>query len=74
LEAAGFVERLPDPTDRRVVLIGLTEKGTEEAEGLMADVQEKLIGLVNYLGEENSKTLIHLMSLSIEYFASQLET
>jgi DNA-binding MarR family transcriptional regulator len=74
LEEAGFVERLSDSNDRRVVLIGLTEKGTKVAEGLIADVQEKLIGLVNYLGEENSKTLIHLMSLSIEYFATQLET
>ena len=74
LEKAGFIERLQDPSDRRVVLIGLTDKGTEMAEGLIADVQEKLIGLVNYLGEEDSKTLIRLMSQAIEFFASQLET
>ena len=73
LEEAGFIERLPDPNDRRVVLIGLTKKGTEVAEGLIVDVQEKLIGLVNYLGEEDSKTLIRLMSLAIKYFASEFE-
>jgi len=73
LEQAGFIERLPDPNDRRVVLIGLTEKGTTVAEGLIADVQEKLIGLVNYLGEEDSKTLIHLMSRAIEFFNSQFQ-
>ena len=71
LEKAGFIERLHTPDDHRVVLIGLTEKGTEMAEGLIADVQEKLIGLVNYLGEEDSKTLIRLLSRSIEFFATQ---
>ena len=73
LEEAGFIERLQDPNDRRVVLIGLTKKGTEVAEGLIVDVQEKLIGLVNYLGEEDSKTLIRLMSLAIKFFASEFE-
>ena len=74
LEEAGFIERLNDPNDRRVVLIGLTDKGTEMAEGLIAEVQEKLIGLVNHLGEEDSKTLIRLMSKAIEYFAVQFGT
>jgi DNA-binding MarR family transcriptional regulator len=74
LEEAGFIERMNDPNDRRVVLIGLTEKGTEIAEGLVGEVQEKLIGLVNYLGEEDSKKLIRLMSQAIEYFAVQFGT
>lgn len=73
LEEAGFIERLQDLNDRRVVLIGLTKKGTEVAEGLIVDVQEKLIGLVNYLGEEDSKTLVRLMSLAIKYFGSEFE-
>ena len=71
LEEAGYIERLPDPHDRRIVRIGLTDKGTQTAESLISEVQENLIGLVNYLGEEDSKTLIHLMSQSIEFFASQ---
>jgi DNA-binding MarR family transcriptional regulator len=74
LEEAGFIQRLNDPNDRRVVLIGLTDKGTEMAEGLIAEVQEKLIGLVNHLGEEDSKTLIRLMSKAIEFFAAQFGT
>ncbi len=73
LEAAGFIERQPHPTDRRVVLIGLTAKGIEIGEGLIAEIQEKLIGLINHLGEEDSRTLIRLLSRSIEYFASQFE-
>ena len=58
------------PNDRRIVLIGLTEKGTQVAEALISEVQEQLIGLVNHLGEEDSKTLIRLMSQAIEFFAS----
>jgi len=71
LEEAGYIERLPDPHDRRIVRIGLTDKGTQTAESLISEVQENLIGLVNYLGEEDSKTLIHLMSQSIEFIAFQ---
>ncbi len=73
LEQAGYVERLQDPNDRRIVLIGLTDKGTQVAESLILEVQENLIGLIHHLGEEDSKTLIRLMSQAITYFASQFE-
>ena len=73
LEKAGYIERLPDPNDRRIVLIGLTDKGTQVAESLISEVQENLIGLINHLGEEDSRILIRLLSKSIEFFASQFE-
>jgi DNA-binding MarR family transcriptional regulator len=73
LEELGFIERLQAPNDRRVVLIGLTDKGTKFSETLIAKAQEELIGLVNHLGEEDSKTAIRLMSKAIEFFASQVE-
>jgi DNA-binding MarR family transcriptional regulator len=74
LEDTGTIERLQDPHDRRIVRIGLTDKGTQVAEALISEVQEQLIGLVNHLGEEDSKTLIRLMSQAIEYFAVQFGT
>jgi DNA-binding MarR family transcriptional regulator len=73
LEQAGYIERLQAPNDRRIVLIGLTEKGTKVAESLISEVQEQLIGLVNHLGEDDSKTLIRLMSKAIEFFTTQFE-
>lgn len=73
LEETGYIERQQDPNDRRIVLIGLTDKGTQVAEALISEVQENLIGLVNHLGEEDSKTLIRLMSRSIGFFTSQFE-
>ena len=73
LEEAGYIERLQAPKDRRVVRIGLTKKGTQVAETLISEVQENLIGLVNHLGEEDSRTLIRLMSKSIDFISSKFE-
>jgi DNA-binding MarR family transcriptional regulator len=73
LEESRCIERLQDPNDRRVVQVGLTPKGIEFAEVLISEAQEHLIGLVNYLGEEDSHTLIRLMSQMIEYFATSTD-
>ncbi len=70
LEDLGYIARLSDPNDRRVVLIGLTDKGDALAEKLISQVQEKLIGLVHHLGEADSKELIHLMSKMIEFLSA----
>jgi DNA-binding MarR family transcriptional regulator len=73
LEGAGYIERLQDPNDRRIVRIGLTDKGSQAAEEIISEVRENLIGLVNHLGEEDSKTLIRLMTKAIEFFGTQFE-
>lgn len=73
LEGAGYIERLQDPNDRRIVRIGLTDKGSQAAEVIISEVRENLIGLVNHLGEEDSKTLICLMTKAIEFFGTKFE-
>ena len=73
LEESGCIRRLPDPNDRRVVLIALTEKGQEIAGSLIATVQEKLIGLVYHLGEEDTATLIRLMLKMIAFLSAEVE-
>ena len=73
LEETGYVERRQDRNDRRIVRIGLTNKGTQVAQALISEVQDNLIGLINHLGEEDSRTLIRLMSKAIEFFAPQFE-
>ena len=72
LEESRCIRRLPDPNDRRVVLIALTEKGEEIADNLIATVQEKLVGLVHHLGEEDSETLIRLMTKMITFLSETL--
>ena len=73
LEEVGYIERLQAPKDRRVVLIGLTEKGNQVADALILEIQEQLIGLVNHLGEKDSETLFRLLSKSINFFNEQFE-
>jgi len=70
LEAAGYIERLPAPNDRRVVRVGLTDKGTQEAEAITLGVQEKIAEMVNFLGEEDSQTFMRLMVKVIAFFAA----
>ncbi len=74
LEEGGYIERLRDRNDRRVVHIGLTPKGTQMAESLIAQVQGRMLTLVQHLGEEDSKTLICLMSRAIALFHSRPES
>ena len=73
LEETGYIERRQDPNDRRIVRVRLTNKGTQVAQALVAEVQDHLVGLVNHLGEEDSRTLIRLMAKAIEFFAPQFE-
>ena len=73
LEQAGYVKRLRASRDRRMVLIGITHKGIEAAQALILEIQEQLIDLVNHLGEEDSKTLIRLISRAIKFFTSEFE-
>jgi len=70
LEEAGYIERRSAPKDRRIVLIGLTRKGSTFAHALIGEIQEQLIGLINHLGEKDSKTLIRLMSRAVKFFAA----
>lgn len=70
LEETGYIERLSDLKDRRIVRIGLTDKGTQEATAVMADIQEKVGEMVTVLGEEDSKTFVRLLSRVFEHFSS----
>ena len=57
LEARGYVERRPDPADRRAKRIHLTDRGVataRSAELAMRDVEEHLVAV---LGREEYRTL-----------------
>ena len=67
LEEAGYIERLADPADRRVVLVRPTDKSLEIIEKMHAEHLDFLQGLVDFLGEQDSKELIRLLTTSLEY-------
>ena len=69
LENAGYIYRQPDPNDRRVTLIGLTPKGFELTNELMVDIQDQLNGLIDLLGEEDTKSLVRILSKVFDYLS-----
>lgn len=68
LEKSEYVERLADSTDRRNVLIRPTAKGERVIEGMQEQRLEALKGLVSYLGKQDSKEFIRLISSTLTYF------
>ncbi len=68
LEKGGFIQRLADPSDRRIVLVGITDKGDKVCRQIYEKQVSFLEGLVNYLGEEDSKEFIRLLSAAMDYF------
>lgn len=61
LEAKDMVERQPDPSDRRVVRIRLTEQGRVVTRKARNYMDASLGKLVEYLGEEESNHLADLL-------------
>lgn len=68
LEKQGYIERLPDSKDKRVLLISLSEKGKILDSQMKEEFFKHLCNLVDYLGEEDSSELIRLMKRILEYF------
>lgn len=52
LEAAGYVERVPDPTDGRARLVRLTTRARRVAEAANAEVERVLTEWADLVGEE----------------------
>ena len=72
LEEKGFVQRFADRSDRRIVRVGLTAKGSATAEAMLAIIQEELFGLINYLGAEDGETFLRLLGRAVEYLSVQM--
>ncbi|MDQ2901929.1 MAG: MarR family transcriptional regulator [Ktedonobacteraceae bacterium] len=71
LETNGFIERQLDPLDRRVVYIALSEKGETFTRQALEAFTSSVDGLVEYLGEEESKQLADLLAKAFRYFSEQ---
>jgi DNA-binding MarR family transcriptional regulator len=68
LAARGFVERSPDPTDRRGVIVALTESGREAVDGAMADLLRRERALLARLAEPERVALATLLRTLLEPF------
>ena len=69
LLARGLVDRLPDPEDRRGVLVRLTAAGRDTVDGALAGLLEREQGLLAALGSTDRTrlaTLLRALSQSLE--------
>ena len=68
LTARGFVERSPDPNDRRGVIVALTEAGRETVDAALADLLARERELLSRLSERDRSTLAALLRELLEPF------
>ena len=68
LEKAGYIERVSDPSDRRIVLVRLTSAGGEVMEAGNAIFMDSLRGLLDFLGVQDSNELHRLLLKAMDYF------
>lgn len=73
LENRGYVERSTDEQDRRAVRIKLTAAGEKVITRASDDFFTSFNGLVAYLGEDQSKQLVELLSKVFTYFNEAAE-
>lgn len=73
LEKAGYLERVSDPGDRRIVLVRLTKAGQQIMELANETFLDSLKGLIVFLGDKDSMELLRLLSVTMSYFKKDKE-
>ena len=71
LEDKGLIERSTDPTDRRGVIVTLTEKGQELIERAAPSHMALENSLITNLNPEEQETLIHLLRKMLKHVESE---
>jgi len=69
LVQAGMVERVNDPSDRRVVRVGLSENGRELYDAGMAYNKQRIAKLLDVFTDEEQDQLLKLMNKLFDAFA-----
>jgi DNA-binding MarR family transcriptional regulator len=60
LESKGFIERQIDKTDRRRILVVLTEKGEEKAENHNKEVIAQIAKMLELLGGQDAREFVRI--------------
>lgn len=61
LEARGLITRSQDPSDRRIVLVGLTDAGIAKVDSALSDHAANELALIDELDPDERATLIGLL-------------
>ena len=70
LDSMGYVERVPDPSDRRVSGIRISDSGISLLNQAKKEMGARVEAAIDVLGSENLELLLNLL----EQFAAALET
>jgi DNA-binding MarR family transcriptional regulator len=73
LENKKLIRRTTDPDDRRFVLIALSEEGEAQVQRYRECYEDRIQGLVAYLGVEKSDLLVELMNEVYDYLRRKSE-
>lgn len=70
LVQAGIVKRINDPSDRRVVRVGMSENGRELYEAAIAYNKQRMANLLNVFTEAEQEQLLKLMNKLFDAFVN----
>ncbi|AGK52420.1 transcriptional regulator, marr family protein [Bacillus sp. 1NLA3E] len=73
LENRGQVERITRSSDRRSVWIKITEEGEKVIEKAEEEIRSTYSGLIDYLGEEESRMLIASLDKVYAFFLKRMD-
>jgi DNA-binding MarR family transcriptional regulator len=73
MESEGLVARRMDPSDRRSVLVGLTDRGTRAARNAERRLDSVFRGLAERLGQEKSILLSQALCEMTDYLSEAME-
>ncbi len=73
LESRGQVERITRSSDRRSVWIKITEEGEKVIEKAEEEIRKTYSGLIDYLGEEESRMLIASLNKVYAFFLERMD-
>ncbi len=68
LVSSGLVERFGNPTDRRQVLVKITEKGRELVEKIKANIVLKLIDISKELSEDDLQAWLRIYRTMVSHY------
>ncbi|MDD2376314.1 MAG: MarR family transcriptional regulator [Clostridia bacterium] len=68
LEEKELIERNIDKNDRRNIFLKISPKGEEQINRVQFEVKEVMFEYIKYMGEDDTKQLIRLISKTTEFF------
>jgi DNA-binding MarR family transcriptional regulator len=68
LEEKGLIERNIDKSDRRNIFLQISSKGRVQIDRVQIEVKKVMSKYIEYMGEDDTKQLIRLISKTTEFF------